>query len=137
MRKKFFILITICLIVSLGYINFPKEPRIISNITTMDTAYLTILVDKREIKNIKKLEIKLLKMCKEDQFESMKLKTEDKELPENLHISVYASKEDLEKGQHCVTFTYKGGMNSPSLNFLYYSSKSQTPSPSKSPWSML
>ena len=109
MRRRIFILVTICLIVSLGYINFPKEPRIISNITTMDTAYLTILVDKREIKNIKNLEIKLLKMCKEDQFESMKLQTEDKELPENLHISVYASKEDLEKGEHCVIFTYKEG----------------------------
>ena len=88
---------------------FPQKPKLMSNITTLDTAYLTILVDKREIKNIKKLEMKLLRMCKKDQFDFIKLQTEDRDLPENLHISVYASKEDLEKGQNCVTFTYNEG----------------------------
>ena len=109
MKKKWRMLGGICIILILFFVNIPQRPRIISSITTFDTAYLTILVDKREIKNIKKLEIKLLKMCKEDQFESIKLQTEDRDLPENLHISVYASKEDLEKGEHCVTFTYKEG----------------------------
>ena len=48
-------------------------------------------------------------MCKEDQFDSIKLHTEDKNLPENLHFFVYASEEDLEKGQNCVIFTYNEG----------------------------
>ena len=109
MKEKWRMLGGICIILVFIFVNIPQKPRIISSITTFDTAYLTILVDKREIKNIKKLEIKLLKMCKEDQFESIKLQTEDRDLLENLHISVYASKEDLEKGEHCVTFTYKEG----------------------------
>ena len=109
MKRKWKVFWAICIIVCLTIVIFPQKPKLISNITTLDTAYLTILVDKREIENIKKLETKLLKMCKEDQFDSIKLQTEDRDLPENLHISVYASKEDLEKGQNCVTFTYNEG----------------------------
>ena len=109
MKRKWKVFWAICIIVCLTIVIFPQKPKLMSNITTLDTAYLTILVDKREIENIKKLEMKLLRMCKEDQFDFIKLQTEDRDLPENLHISVYASKEDLEKGQNCVTFTYNEG----------------------------
>lgn len=88
----------ICVIVVIIFVNMPQRPKIISSITTLDTAYLTILVDKSETGNIKKLEEKLLQMCKEDSFENIKLQTEDKPLEKKLHISVYTSNYALKKG---------------------------------------
>lgn len=98
MKRKFVFLISICIIVILIYASIPNEPKIISNITTLDTAYLTILVDKRELRNIKKLEEKLLDLCKENQFEEI-----------NIYISVYTSRNDLKEGTHSMTLTYKKG----------------------------
>ena len=98
MKRKFVVLITFCIIVILFYVNYPNEPKIISNITTLDTAYLTILVDKRELRNIKKLEEKLLNLCKEKQFEEI-----------NIYISVYTSQKDLKEGTQSMKLTYKKG----------------------------
>lgn len=98
MTKKASLICIICIIVALIFVSIPQKPRIISSITTFDTAYLTILVDKKEMKNIEKLEAKILQMCREDAFENIKLQTEDKPMVQNFCISVYTSKKDLEKG---------------------------------------
>lgn len=109
MRKRWKILITIMAVVCLTPIMIPSKPQLISSITTLDSAYLTILVDKKEIRNIKKLEEKLVRMCRFDQFDEMKLQTEDKQLPEKLNISVYTSRKDLEKGNLYMKFTCNEG----------------------------
>ncbi len=109
MKKKWSVIGFICIILTLIFVNMPQKPRMISSVTTFDTAYLTILVDKKEMLNIKKLEEKILKMCKEDLFDEMKLNTEDRSLPENLHISIYTGKSELQKGIIALTFTYKEG----------------------------
>ena len=103
MKKKCGIICTICIIAGIGLVNIPQKPKLISSITTMDTAYLTILVDKRDSKNVEKLKEKLLKMCIEDSFEEMKLQTKERPLAENLWITVYISKRDLEAGNPFVT----------------------------------
>lgn len=51
MKKKWRMLGGICIILVLIFANIPQKPRIISSITTFDTAYLTILVDKFETRN--------------------------------------------------------------------------------------
>lgn len=103
MKKKWIALCTICIIVSLIIAVFPKRPKLISNITTLNTSYMTILVDKRELKNIKKLEEKLLQMCREDSFKYIKLHTEDRPLAERWVISVYSSRSSMEKGNPIIT----------------------------------
>ena len=109
MERKWKVFWAICIIVCLTIVIFPQKPKLISNITTLDTAYITILVDKRELRNIKKLENELLKMCIEDTFEGMKLNTENRTRPENLHISVYAGRGDLKKGIVAYVFKYNEG----------------------------
>ena len=103
MRKKWSIICIIGLIVGMILGNLPQKPKLISSITTMDTAYLTILVDKREAENVEKLKEKLLQMCREDSFEEMKLSTKERPLAENLCITVYTSRKDLNEGNPFVT----------------------------------
>lgn len=69
----------------------------------MDKAYLTVLADERESRDAEKLKETILKMCREDSFEDMKLHTEDRLLPESLHISVYLSEKDLKEGNIFLT----------------------------------
>ena len=80
-------------------INRPHKPQLISNITTLDTSYMTILVDKSEVKDVEKLEEQLMQMCREDAFENIKLATEDRPMAKRWVISVYLSKKDLENGK--------------------------------------
>lgn len=80
-----------------------KKPKLISSIRVMDKAYLTVLADERESQDAEKLKETILKMCREDSFEDMKLHTEDRPLPESLHISVYLSEKDLKEGNIFLT----------------------------------
>ena len=130
--KKWGIISTICLIACLGILMTPKKPKLISSITTKETAYLTILVDKRDVLDVNKFREKLIQMCIEDSFEEIKLQTEEKPLEKRLFISVYTSKKDMENGNSYMTITYEEGDDSPSFVNSYYSSKSQIPSPSES-----
>lgn len=109
MIKKWCVICSICIIVGVTFVNMPQKPKLVSSITTLDTAYLTILVNKRETKNVEKLEEKLLQMCREDDFDNIKLHTEDKPAAKKWHISVYSSQRDLEKGNRCLTITHEEG----------------------------
>jgi hypothetical protein len=106
-KWKFFVIILLfaCLIA----IGMPEKPKLISNITTLDTSYLTILVDVREIRNREKLEEKILKMCREDTFDSIKLWTDDRERTSRWNISVYSSKRELEEGNAAMIIKYQEG----------------------------
>ena len=103
MGKKIGIICTICLIVSLVFGNIPQKPKLISSITTLDTAYLTILVDQKGLKDVENLEKEIIQMCRTNAFENIKLETEDKQMAQRLYISVYLSKKDLENGTPYLT----------------------------------
>ena len=79
------------------------KPQLISNITTLDTSYMAILVDRSEVKDVEKLEARLVQMCREDAFENIKLETEDRPMAKRWVISVYLSKKDLENGKPYLT----------------------------------
>ena len=100
MKKRYFAF-TICLAALVCAVFFVKpgaEPKLISSIVSMDTAYLTVLASKREVKDAEKFRERLLEMIREDSFREMKLWTEQRGLPQNLHISVYVTKRDLKCG---------------------------------------
>lgn len=109
MIKKVGFIFTILLLGLVILWSKEQKPKIVSSITTMDRAYLTILVDKRDTKNLEKLEEKILKMCREDSFEEIKLQTDDKPMAKKLHIFVYSSKKDLEKGVNFLTIKNEAG----------------------------
>ena len=49
LAKKWVIICTICIIMWMVFVNMLQRPKLVSSITTMDTAYLTILVDEAEV----------------------------------------------------------------------------------------
>lgn len=98
MRKIVGFICTICIALGVAFWNIPHEPKIVSSITTMETAYLSIVVDPREVKDVEKLKEKILQMCREDSFENIKLHAEDKAMAKRLYISVYTSMNNLENG---------------------------------------
>ena len=109
MKEKWKVLAITIGFVGLMGLSMPKKPQLISNITTLDTSYLTILVDSREIGNREKLEEKLIQMCREDAFESMKLWSADRERTTRWNISVYSSKKELEYGKEVMRIKYQEG----------------------------
>jgi hypothetical protein len=109
MRKKWIIFCIILMVVGTIIVNRPHKPRLISNITTLDTSYMTILVDRSEAKDVKKLEERLVQMCREDAFENIKLGTKDRPMVKRWVISVFLSKADLEKGKPYLTIKKDAG----------------------------
>ena len=109
MRKYVALFITICIIVCFIFYNYPKDPQVISSITTMDTVYLTILVNQREARNRKKLEEKIIEMCKTDSFDSIKLWTGEKNIISRWNISVYSSRRELKKGTAFMIIKHQEG----------------------------
>lgn len=100
MMKKIGIICTIGIIVILFTVNVRKKPEIVSCVTTLDRGYLTILVNPIDFGNVKKMEEKISWMCKNDAFETIKLRSDEKEDIRYWHITVYSSKANLEKGKN-------------------------------------
>ena len=107
MAKKGFLICTICIVIGIIFVNMPQKPKLVSSITTMDTAYLTILVDERETKNLEQLKKKIIHLCKTDGFKEMKLQTDDKEAVKKYYISVYIDEKKLEEGKEYLTILYE------------------------------
>ena len=97
MKKKVGIILAICLIAAVIIGKCSEKPRIVSSITTMDTAYITVLVPRWNIYNVEQLKEKLIQMCLEDEFLEIKLRAEDKPAAKRFYISVYTSESDLTK----------------------------------------
>lgn len=104
MKRKVGIILAICLIVAFIIGKCSEKPRIVSSITTMDTAYITVLVPKWDTYNVEQLKEKLIQMCLEDEFSEIKLRTEDKPAAESFHISVYTSAKNLDEGKEFLYF---------------------------------
>lgn len=84
-----------------------QKPRIVSSITTKESAYITVLVPKYSAGNVEVLKEKLVKMCLGNEFDQIKLGTEDRPLAKRLHISVYTSKNDLKIGNELLNFVWE------------------------------
>lgn len=105
-KAKWGIVVTLTIVLLLVG-NVPKRPQLVNSITSGETAYLTVLVDKRETKNSEKLEEKILKMCREDSFSGIKLRAEDKEPAKKYYIKVYRGRKALEEGKEYVIIEQK------------------------------
>lgn len=104
MKKKVGIILAICLIVGVIIGKCSEKPRIVSCITAMDTAYITVLVPKWDTYNVDQLKQELIQLCLEDGFAQMKLAAEDKPMAERFYISVYTSARNLDEGKEFLYF---------------------------------
>ncbi len=107
LTKRWLVICTICIIVGAFFLKIPQKPKLINSITTMDTAYLTILADEAETKNLEKLKEKIIYLCETDGFKEIKLQTDDKVPAKKYYISVYSSEKDLKEGNVCITMIYE------------------------------
>lgn len=98
MGKKLWIISTICIFVVIISYKLPLKPKIITNVTTLDHVYLTILVNRSETKNIEKLEEKILKMCREDAFGHKMCQNEETFEKTIYRIQIYHNRKDLKRG---------------------------------------
>ena len=89
---------SICIFVVIISYKLPLKPKIITNVTTLDHVYLTILVNRSETKNIEKLEEKILKMCREDAFGHKMCQNEETFEKTIYRIQIYHSRKDLKRG---------------------------------------
>jgi hypothetical protein len=96
--KRLWIISTICIFVVIISYKLPLKPKIITNVTTLDHVYLTILVNRSETKNIEKLEEKILKMCREDAFGHKMCQNEETFEKTIYRIQIYHSRKDLKRG---------------------------------------
>ena len=97
MARKLVKFCIICILVGAILVKILHEPKLVSCITTMDHAYLTILVNPLEFVDMEKLEEKIVRMCKEDEFDNMKLQTEERAFVKQWDIMVYSSKCNMQK----------------------------------------
>lgn len=107
MKRKVGVVLAICLIAGVIIGKCSEKPRIISCITAMDTAYITVLVPKWNIYHVDKLKQELIRMCLEDEFREIKLSTEDKPAAGKIFISVYISESDLAKGKEFMNLRWE------------------------------
>ena len=98
MARKWFKYCVFCIFVVAILVKVMHEPKLVSCITTMDHAYLTILANPLEFVDVEKLEEKIVRMCKEDNFDNMKLQTEERAFVKRWDIMVYSSKCNMQKG---------------------------------------
>ena len=66
MLKKWGIICTICVVVGIVAYKTPIKPKIVTSVRSLDSVYLTILVNLSEKRNLEKLEETIRELCEED-----------------------------------------------------------------------
>ena len=107
MLKKWGIASAIGIFLMCTFFYFSQPPKLVSCITDLDQAYLTVLVNPLEFVNLDRLEKKIVFLCVEDGFENMRLYTEGKAVPKEWHIKVYSCRNDLKMGKNGVVIDYE------------------------------
>lgn len=107
-KKKWVFLIVgvICLIGCLCLINVQKKPKLVSSITSLDTAYLTILVEQWFAGNKEETAKEIVEMCRQNAFTNIRLISEGKDYPRTLFISVYKTEKQMKRGSLWMSIKY-------------------------------
>ena len=111
MRKKLGITCTILLICLICLYEVLQKPKIVSCITTMDTAYLTVIANGHFFSDKNKFALEIVEMCKENTFDDIKLSTQSGIYPSKLYITVYRRKEQMDGGSVWMTIVYNSSEN--------------------------
>lgn len=106
MRKKWWTISIIFIIFWIIIVNMEQKPKVVSSITTMDTTYLTVLVNGGYFATKEAVAQEIVEMCKENAFEDIKILTRTGEDPRTFYITVYRSRRRMNEGKAWMTIRY-------------------------------
>lgn len=112
MRKKWGIVCAILVICGISLCSVWKKPKIVNCITTMDTAYITVLWNDRGLADKEKAAETVIELCKKNAFQELKLSEETQKNIGTYYITIYKSVRQMKRGKNWITFYYNREENS-------------------------
>lgn len=106
MRRKWGIICTFFIIICINLWNVQQKPKIVSCITTMDTAYLTVLARGSCLEDKETVAQEIIESCRKNAFENIVLVSDKAEYPRSLYISVYKNEKQLKEGKEWMSIRY-------------------------------
>lgn len=102
---------TLCLffgIVIICVLNYSKKgPDCVGSISSNADEYLTVVAYRFSIDNKEKFARELIAMCQKNSFKTIKFSTDLRGFPTSLHINVYLSERDVDKGKVEMNIKFK------------------------------
>ena len=97
MKGKLFLICLIALLILLGCgaKHTPAEPDVVSSISMNRDQYLTVVANRDEIKDEEEFAWKLIEMCQENSFHTIKFST-DRGYATHIRMNVYLWKDEIE-----------------------------------------
>ena len=113
MKKRWFIYLIIGIIMitggCLGYLQFGRDMDVYGSYAMTADNYheerLTIVVNKLHVADQKACAEEIVKRCRENSFKSVRF-SYDQSIPNELYVTVYASKRQAEKRKQMFSFSY-------------------------------
>lgn len=76
-----------------------RKPDMVSTISSMNYEYCSIIAYRNQIPDKIEFARKLIEMCRENDYETIKFATDVRGYPLGLHLNVYLTKKDFENGK--------------------------------------
>ena len=102
MRKKWGIICTILVIGIVSFYNIQKKPKVVSCITTTDTAYITVLLEGKWPTDREIVARKIIEMCEKKEFAEIKFSVDK----DTYYVTVYRNRCQLNKGVEWILIKY-------------------------------
>ena len=89
---------------NMGYEN--RKPDMVSTINSMNCEYCSIIAYRNQISDKIEFARKLIEMCRENDYETIKFATDVRGYPSGLYLNVYLTKKDFENGKIYMKIKY-------------------------------
>lgn len=83
-----------------------KQPDMVSTISSMNYEYCSIIAYRNQIPDKIAFARKLIEMCRENGYETIKFATDVRGYPSGLYLSVYLTQKDFENGNIYMKIKY-------------------------------
>lgn len=83
-----------------------RQPDMVSTISSMNYEYCAIIAYRNQIPDKIAFARKLIEMCRENGYETIKFATDVRGYPSGLYLSVYLTKKDFENGKIYMKIKY-------------------------------
>lgn len=106
MRKKSEILCVILVICMICIYCYRQNPKIVNCITTMDTAYLTVVMRGSWFAEKEETAWKIIDMCENNGFEDIKFSIKSRENLAAFYVTVYKTTYQMDRGKQWMIIRY-------------------------------
>lgn len=83
-----------------------RQPDMVSTISSMNCEYCAIIAYRNQIPDKIKFARKLIEMCRENDYETIKFATDVRGYPSGLYLNVYLTQKDFEDGNIYMKIKY-------------------------------